>query len=214
MKGLFWNVGGLGAYVRKRFVRELIMDRHLDFLGLLETMKANFSKNDLSGLCGGKNFSWHWSPSRGRSGRILVGINNDVFEVLETEIGDYFVRVLVYDKIAKFRWNLITVYGDAQPERKALFLSELSQVYHDNTLSCLAGGDFNIIRKDTEKNKPNNTKLQCFVFNAIIEHAGLREQPLNGTMFTRGNNLDDPTFEKVDRVLFCPDWEDNVGNMP
>lgn len=47
-----------------------------------------------------------------------------------------------------------------------------------------------------------------FVFNAIIEHAGLRDIPISGRQFTWANNMPDPTYEKLDRVLVCPDWED------
>lgn len=46
------------------------------------------------------------------------------------------------------------------------------------------------------------------MFNAIIEQAGLRELPLNGRKCTWANNLADPTFEKLDRVLMCPTWEE------
>lgn len=69
-------------------------------------------------------------------------------------------------------------------------------------------GDFNIIRKSSEKNKPNTLGHWTFVFNAIIEHAGLRELSLNGRNFNWANNLQEPTFEMLDRVLVCPNWEE------
>ena len=47
-----------------------------------------------------------------------------------------------------------------------------------------------------------------FMFNAIIEQAGLRELPLNGRQYTWANNQEDPTYEKLDRVLMCPAWEE------
>ena len=36
----------------------------------------------------------------------------------------------------------------------------------------------------------------------------MRELHLNGRQFTWGNNHVDPTFKKLDRILICPDWED------
>ena len=71
------------------------------------------------------------------------------------------------------------------------------------------GGDFNVIRKSTDKNKPGGYNHWSFVFNAIIEQAGLRELPLNGRKFTWANNQAEPTYEKLDRVLICLDWEDH-----
>lgn len=53
-----------------------------------------------------------------------------------------------------------------------------------------------------------NNDHWSFMFNAIIEQAGLRELPLNGRKYTWANNQPDPTYEKLDRVLFCPAWEE------
>lgn len=113
MKGVFWNGRGIGKDPKKRYIREMIMEYNLNFVGVLETIKQNFTKNELNNLCNGKNYEWHWNPPRGHSGWILVGKNRDHFDIMHTEHGEYFVRLLVYDKNAKFHWNLIAVYGDA-----------------------------------------------------------------------------------------------------
>ena len=70
-------------------------------------------------------------------------------------------------------------------------------------------GDFNVIRKSADKNKPGGYNHWSFVFNAIIEQDGLRELPLNGRNFTWANNLPEPTYEKLDRILIYPDCEDH-----
>ena len=154
MRGVFWNVRGIRQDHKKRYVREMIMDQKLDFIGLSETIKQDFTKNELHNLCGGRNFQWSWNPPRGMSGGILVGVNKDMFNVENIEKGQYFLRMLVFDKNIKMHWNLVTVYGDAQKEGKASFLAELARLYHDNPLPCLVGGDFNIISNGKEKNKP------------------------------------------------------------
>ncbi|XP_037427211.1 uncharacterized protein LOC119292489 [Triticum dicoccoides] len=186
----------------------MIVDQKLDFVGLSETIKQDFTKNELHNLCGGRNFQWSWNPPRGMSGGILMGVNKDMFNVEIIEKGQYFLRMLVFDKNIKMHWNLVSVYGDAQKEGKASFLAELARLYHDNPLPCLVGGDFNIIRNGKEKNKPMLNEQWSFMFNAIIEQAGLRELPLNGRRYTWANNQEDPTFEKLDRVLMCPAWEE------
>ena len=45
------------------------------------------------------------------------------------------------------------------------------------------------------------------MFNAIIESLDLREIHLSGRRFTWANNLENPTYEKLDRVLTSVDWE-------
>jgi hypothetical protein len=62
------------------------MDRRLDFVCVLETIKSHFTKNELHNMCGGRNFEWHWNPPRGMSGGILIGTNRDYFDVISVEM--------------------------------------------------------------------------------------------------------------------------------
>jgi hypothetical protein len=50
-----------------------------------------------------------------------VGINQDYLDFVESDIGEYYVRVLVIDKKSGFKWNFICVYGDAQRAGKLPF---------------------------------------------------------------------------------------------
>jgi hypothetical protein len=45
------------------------------------------------------------------------------------------------------------------------------------------------------------------LFNDVIEHLKLKEIEMLGRQFTWTNNLDAPTFEKLDRVLMSLEWE-------
>ena len=77
---------------------------------------------------------------------------------------------MLFDKLAKFHWNLVTVYGDAQTDGKEVYLAKLSRTYHDNRIPCVIGEGFDIIRYSADKNKPTDTDDWSFVFNAIIEN--------------------------------------------
>ena len=63
--------------------------------------------------CVEKKLCVQFGPSQGKYGGILVGVNNHMLDVVQVEIGLYFVRILVFDKIAKLQWNFIIVYEDA-----------------------------------------------------------------------------------------------------
>jgi hypothetical protein len=71
----------------------------------------------------------------------------------------------------------------------------------------LLGGDFNIIRKTNEKNKPCVLPRWSHIFNSIIDVNGLKEIKLIGRQYTWANNLPDPTYEKLDRVLVTSEWD-------
>lgn len=64
----------MGQDVKKRYVREMIIDRSLDFIGLHDTIKSEHTINELHSLCGARIFGWFWCPPRGRSGGYLIGI--------------------------------------------------------------------------------------------------------------------------------------------
>ena len=99
----------------------------------------------------------------------------------------------------------MAVYGAAQPAYKDKFLTELVQACSKEILPILIGGDFNIIRRGEEKNNANFDRHYPFLFNAIIESLDLRELRLSGRQFTWANNLVNPTFEKLDRILVSTD---------
>jgi hypothetical protein len=101
----------------------------------------------------------------------------------------------------------MAVYGAAQDIQKPPFLAELVRMCENQTLPMLIGGDFNIIRSPREKNNNNYNARWPFVFNAIIESLNLREIVLSGRQYTWASRRENPTYEKLDRVLASVDWE-------
>ena len=77
-----WNVRGIGKDIKRNFIRDTILEKQLDFVGLQETIKSDFTKNELHNLAGGKKILWEWNPHRGKSGGILVGIKHDGFDIV------------------------------------------------------------------------------------------------------------------------------------
>jgi hypothetical protein len=110
-------------------------------------------------------------------------------------------------------WNFVNVYGAAQKEHKSRFLSELSAVCSRSQVPLLIGGDFNILRKAEEKNKPGSLSKWSSLFNSIIDHHGLVEFELKNRLYMWSNNRSDPTFEKLDRFLASPDWDLAYNNI-
>jgi hypothetical protein len=75
--------------------------------------------------------------------------------------------------------RLIIVYGPAQDDRKEQFLIELSNICAQNKLPLLLGGDFNILRFSSEKNKNFTANRFSDMFNWIINSYELREVVMN-----------------------------------
>jgi hypothetical protein len=107
----------------------------------------------------------------------------------------------VFDKSLKKNWSLANVYGPAQDEFKDCFLAKLSNFCSKAKYPMLVGGDFNILRYSSDKNKRFHDNNFSSVFNLVINSYDLRELNLSGGKYTWSNNGKNPTLEKLDRVL-------------
>jgi hypothetical protein len=86
LNGLIQNLCGVGDKNKRNFIRE-ISDKHkLDFIRIQEIIRQDFSKTMLSSIGGDTAFSWIWTPARGKSRGILLGINNDTFDILQRKL--------------------------------------------------------------------------------------------------------------------------------
>src|SRR3954471_15836318 len=132
---------GFGGDTKQRFIREMIMDKKVDFVGLQETMRQNFSRTDLQKLCAGRDFHWHHTQSRRKFRGLLLGVNYTTLDVISQEEGEYYTKMTIQDVKSKFIWDLMLVYGEAQLVRKARFLAVLSRVLQHNINPILIGGD-------------------------------------------------------------------------
>lgn len=207
MKGIFWNSRGLRDLAKPNFLCDLSNDYDLDFIALLETHKRNFTDVDLNSYCGGREYHWQWCPPKGRSGGILLGVNKVTFDVQESWLGEFIVKMKVKNKDDGFCWALMAVYGAAQPEHKDRFLAEFVNTCSNESLPILIGGDFNIIRSPQEKSNDRYDSRWPNLFNACIQTLNLRELEMEGRKFTWVIAGENPTFEKLDRILVSSEWE-------
>jgi hypothetical protein len=98
------------------------------------------SKTNLARLSGGADFVWHCLPPRGRSGGILLGVNASILDLSLIVEGEFFMKFHLCNKVDRFKWILMAVYGPAQDEFISSFLSELVQTCQQNSLLTLLVG--------------------------------------------------------------------------
>nr|XP_051201554.1 uncharacterized protein LOC127315064 [Lolium perenne] len=126
MRAGFYNIRGFGRPGRRTQIKDFISRERLDFVGLQETIKASFTPAELLSLDPHGRFAWKSTPAQGRSGGMLLGVNEDAFEVLEWHGGAFFIRADVLQLDTSSRWSIFVVYGPADHRRSADFLEELS----------------------------------------------------------------------------------------
>jgi hypothetical protein len=140
MNGMFFNSRGLKDLAKHLHIADCIAEHCLDFVGISETGKRDFTTSLLNRISGGVDFSWFSRPPRGRSGGILLGVRTSTMEVLACSEGDFHVKLHIRNKSDNFMWSLVTVYGAAQAEHKAAFLRELVNLAKDNPYPIIIGG--------------------------------------------------------------------------
>jgi hypothetical protein len=89
-------------------------------------------------------------------------------------------------------------------------LTELVQIERRETLPVVIGGDFNILRGPDEKNKGKFELRWAYLFNTVINGLNLKEIEMSGRKFAWANNLPNPMYEKLDRVLVATEWVINI----
>ena len=205
MNGIFKNSRGLRDLAKHARIADSIRDHRLDFVGISETGKRDFSASLLNRLSGGVEFTWRSRPPRGRSGGILLGVRTETMNVLASSDGDFHIKFHIRNKADNFTWTLVAVYGAAQDEYKSAFLRELVNLVKDNPYPIIIGGDFNLLRFPHEKSRGRFDNRWPLLFNVVIDSLSLREVSMIGRQFTWANSLPEPTYEKLDRVLMDSD---------
>jgi endonuclease/exonuclease/phosphatase family metal-dependent hydrolase len=207
MRAAGWNMRGFGRSGRKTQVKEFVRKENLDIIFLQETMRQDFTDQELRGIVNGELFHWHWRSAVGRSRGMLMGIRDEVFEVGTIDQGTFFLSAVLFHRESKFKFEVIGVYGPADHTRSAQFLVDLEDKVQRSAFPVVVLGDFNLIRGAQDKNNSNINWTLVNAFNDTIARLALREVARSGARFTWSNRQRNPVRCVLDRVLVSPEWE-------
>jgi hypothetical protein len=56
-----------------------------------------------------------------------MGIKEDSYEMEDTDIGDFYVSMVVRQRAPNYRWEMVIVYGPVQHDKSRDFIAELSR---------------------------------------------------------------------------------------
>jgi hypothetical protein len=110
-------------------------------------------------------------------------------------------------RISNFRWEMITVYGSAHPEKASDFITELSRKCFYTTLLVVMGSDFNLFRSPSENNNDNINQGLMDKFKMFIELHQLQEIRRSDSKYTWINKQKNPIMITLDRILVSTKWE-------
>ena len=148
-------------------------------------MQADIEDNLLRQIDPNQTYLWKWNASKGKSGGILSGVRVEVLDVASFKEEKYMLQLNLWDKERKIKWNFLNIYGSPH---EAEFLSELASFCSGSQEPLLAGGDFNLIRFLSEKNKVTPLSRHSRTFNSIISCHDLIDLNMSGGKYTWSNN--------------------------
>jgi hypothetical protein len=134
-----------------------------------------------------------------------MGIKEDSYEMEDTDIGDFYVSMVVRQRAPNYRREMVIVYGPVQHDKSRDFIAELSRKCMMATLPLVFGGDFNLIRDTPEKNSSNFNQALMDKFNMFIDLHQLQELKISGPKFTWTNKQPNPVMVTLDRILVSTD---------
>lgn len=73
-------------------------------------------------------------------------------------------------------------------------------------------GDFNLIRKPEDRNKPGGDLAEMFRFNYAISTLGPNEIKLQGRKYTWSNMQPSPLLDKLDWIFTSNNWVTSYPN--
>lgn len=71
------------------------------------------------------DFDWLTKLTNGHFGGLLLGINTDLFNVLDRDVGEFYIGMVVESKKDNKKWTIINVYSPVQSEKEGSFLSRI-----------------------------------------------------------------------------------------
>ncbi|XP_020690724.2 uncharacterized protein LOC110105527 [Dendrobium catenatum] len=170
------------------YLKEVVRDHDIFFIGLMETKMTNISRKDVDGLIG-KDWDYFHFPAVGLSGGILVLWNMKIgnFVVKDTSsqmiVGDLSIPRLGI-------WRIATVYGSRCCKERESLWSLLGNCMVSSNPS-IVGGDFNCVLSKEEKgggkrftwcnNKEGTSRIWERLDRCLLNSAALQLLPSTAT---------------------------------
>jgi exonuclease III len=207
MKGIFWNIRGFNQLGRKFSLEHLIRDNHVQFIGVQETKKEDFSISFLKNLAGAASFTWNFLPAVGTAGGILVGTRDDYIVVSNVNLHTFDVSCHLLAKNKNFSWKLVVVYDPAYDDKKVDFIDELHRIMASWQGRVLMGRDFNSSRFTSDKNNGRINQRFVDCLTDWINRWDMIELNPSNKKYTWSNNQNNLVLAKLDSILVTTNWE-------
>jgi hypothetical protein len=149
-------------------------------------------------------FAYH--PSVGNSGGIITIWNGNALSGNVISTSSYQVTVEFTCNISGEKWYITNIYASCHTEGRNEFINWMNNPDSSNYDLWMLVGDFNMIRSNSDRNRPGGNSNTMLAFNDIIQTHDLEEIPLKGRQYTWSNMHNTPLLEKLDWIFTSSTW--------
>lgn len=195
------NVNGVGAAPKKKWVRKLCQDNHLNFIGIQESKTDKVDTNLIHSLWGNQRCDFACKLANGSSGGIIAIWDDSLFHKHKTiYCEDGFLAI--FGKWIKIGvvCLMIVVYAPQDLKEKITLWNKISNLIHSHQEMVIVLGDFNEVRCQNERLGTVFCTRGAKLFNDFIYNSELVDLPMGGKKFTRMNKYG-TKLSKIDRIL-------------
>ncbi|KAJ9691309.1 hypothetical protein PVL29_013479 [Vitis rotundifolia] len=205
MKVISWNTRGLGSRNKRRVVKDFLRSENPDVVMIQETKSMKCDRRFVGSVWTVRNKEWAVLPACGASGGILIIWDSKKLRNEETVIGSFSVSIKFSLDGCGPLW-ISAVYGPNSPSLRKDFWVELVDLFGLSFPLWCVGGDFNVIRRSSEKMGGSSLTSSMKDFDSFIRECELLDPPLRNASFTWSNLQESPVCKRLDRFLFSNEW--------
>jgi exonuclease III len=201
-----WNIRGINSEKKWLALGNKIEECGCEIICLQDTKREHFDLQFIRKFCPKKFSKFLFVPSVGASGGIIIIWNGNLFSGDLAFQNEFSLFVNMTNNLSNEKWILTNIYGPSQSDRKSSFLEWFSNIDMPDDADWIIMGDFNFIRKPSDRNRPGGDINGMMLFNDAISNLGLVELPLKGRNYTWSNMQQDPLLEKLDWFFTSASW--------
>jgi exonuclease III len=183
-----WNIRGINSEKKWLALGNKIEECGCEIIYLQETKREHFDLQFIRNFCPKKFSKFLFVPSVGASGGIIIIIwNGNLFSGDLAFQNEFSLSVNMTNNLSNEKWIITNIYGPSQSDRKSSFLEWFSNIDMPDDADWIIMGDFNFIRKPSDRNRPGGDINGMILSNDAMSNLGLVELPLKGRNYTWSN---------------------------
>jgi hypothetical protein len=145
-------------------------------------------------------------PSIGNSGGTLITWKGSKFSGQVVFENQFAQSVEFITKTNGQKWAVTNIYAPCTIEGRSVFLEWFKNIQVLDDYLWIIMGDFNLIRRQENRNELGGDTNLMLGFNDAISKLGLVEVPLSGQAYSRSNKQQNPLLERLDWFFISQAW--------